>query len=118
LFEVAFAEQDQDALERETKWEKSNGGGWYFIDEEASAAVTAGKLGEAEELYHQAYETAERANLPEAADEVLIDQALTEFSFGLPAASRATLRRVRKLDTDSSDVAMLLARLGDTTVAE
>ena len=118
LFEVAFAEQDQDALQRETKWEKSNGGGWYFVDEEASAMVTAGKLREAEELYHQAYETAERANLPEAADEVLIDQALTEFSFGLPAASRATLRRVRKLDTDSSDVAMLLARLGDTTVAE
>ena len=118
LFEVAFAEQDQNALEREIKWGKDNSGGWYFIDEEATAMATAGRLREAEELYRQASDTAEHTNLPEAADEILLDQAETEFTFGLTAASRATLHRIHKLDPDSPDVATLLVDLGDTSFAQ
>ena len=117
LFEIAFAEQDQSALSREIQWSE-NHVDYYLIDIRACAAAALGKYKESEELFRRSYETAIRDNLPETADDILLDQAIMEFWLGLPAASRATLGRIRKPDLDSSDLAILRARLGDPSVAE
>jgi len=114
LFETAFAEHDQSALAREIKWSQDRGDDWYFIDDWALAEASLGKYREAEGLFRKSYEIAERENLHEAADDVLLDNAMMEFDFGLPAVSRATLGRLRKLDPDSPDLAILHAKLGNS----
>jgi len=118
LFQIAFAENDRDAQSREVKWGESNNGGWLFADMEAEAAATAGEYRKAEELFRGAYQIAERENLPEAAGDILEDQAQAEFELGLPSASRATLGRIRTPDPTAPDFAILRAELGDASPAE
>ncbi len=118
LFEIAFAEHDQGALSREIEWTENRESDWYFLDDRASAAAAIGKYAEAEKLYHHSSETAERQSLPEAADGIALDQATMKLEFGLPDASRATLRRIHNPDSDSSDLVILRAKLGDPSSAE
>ncbi|MGA3212255.1 MAG: winged helix-turn-helix domain-containing protein [Terriglobales bacterium] len=113
LFEVAFAEHDQKALSREIKWGQDHGDDWYFVYDWAFAEASLGKYGEAEDLFRKSYEIAERDNLPEVADGVLLDRASMEFHFGFPDVSRATLGRLHKPDPDSPDFAFLSAMMGD-----
>lgn len=118
LFQIAFAENDQDALSREIKWGENHNGGWYFLDIQAEAAATTGEYSKSEELFRRAYETADRENLTEAAGDILLDQAQMEFEFGLPSASRDTLSRLRNHATTSPDLAILHAELGNASFAE
>jgi len=118
LLQIAFAENDQDALSREIKWGESNNGGWYFLDIQAEAAATAGEYSKSEELFRKASETAEREDLSEAADDILLDQAQMEFEFGLPSTSRDTLSRLQNRGATSLDLAILRVQLGDPSVAE
>jgi tetratricopeptide (TPR) repeat protein len=118
LLDIAFFEHDQSALSREIKWGEEHKDDWYFIDDRASASAALGRYREAEKLFHHSSETAERKDLPEAADAVLLDQAVMELEFGLPAACRATLNRIRRPDASSPDFAILRAKLGDPSSAE
>ena len=118
LFEIAFAEQDESTLSREIQWSENHEEDYYLLDIRACAAAALGKYRESEELFRRSYESAIHDNLPETADDILLDQAIMEFDFGLLAASRATLGRIRKPDPNSSDLAILRARLGDPSVAE
>jgi DNA-binding winged helix-turn-helix (wHTH) protein/tetratricopeptide (TPR) repeat protein len=118
LFEIAFAEHDQGTLSREIEWTENRESDWYFLDDRASAAAAIGKYAQAEKLFHHSSETAERQSLPEAADGIVLDQATMELEFGLPDASRATLRRIHDPDSDSSDLVILRAKLGDPSSAE
>jgi tetratricopeptide (TPR) repeat protein len=121
LFEIALAEQDQNTVARETLWFETHEDGstvWYFPSFRGGAAATGGRYKQARELFQSAYESAERVNLPETADKILIDQALVELKSGLLAASRATLGRIHTPDTDTPDFAQLRAELGDTSSAE
>lgn len=121
LFEIALAEQDKQVLARETEWFDAHEDGstvWYYPSLRGDAAATAGKLKRAEALYNSAHEAARRANLPEAADAILINQALAEFRLGLPAAARATLARVQQIGSGSLDFAAAQAEVGDLSFAE
>jgi DNA-binding winged helix-turn-helix (wHTH) protein/tetratricopeptide (TPR) repeat protein len=118
LLQIAFAENDRDALSREIKWGEGHNGGWYFLAIQADAAATAGGYRRAEELLRDAVEVAERDNLSEAANDILLDQAQMEYELGLQASSRATLSRVRNPEMDSPDLAILRVELGDTSFAE
>jgi DNA-binding winged helix-turn-helix (wHTH) protein/Flp pilus assembly protein TadD len=76
LFEIALAEQDQGTLASATQWFETHEDGftvWYFPSFRGRAAATAGKYRQAQELFQRAYENAERANLPETADKILIE---------------------------------------------
>jgi tetratricopeptide (TPR) repeat protein len=105
-------------LSRETRWAENNDGGWYFLDIQAEAAAAAGEYSNSEGLFRKASEAAQREGLPEAADDVLLDQAQMEFEFGLPATSRDTLSRLRNHGATSLDLAILRVQLGDTSVAQ
>jgi len=118
LFEIAFAEHDQSALSQEIQWSENHEDDYYLMDVRACAAAALGKHREAEELFRSSYLAAVHDNLPETADDILLDQAVMEFWLGLPAASRATLGRIHKSDLDSSDFVILRARLGESSAAE
>jgi tetratricopeptide (TPR) repeat protein len=118
LFETALLQQDQSALSREVAWSRGKEVEWQFLDLQALAAAKEGRLKHAEELFGAAYDTAQREGLPEAADDILLDQAQVEFEFGLPAASRDTLSRLRNHGATSLDLAILRAQLGDASVAQ
>jgi DNA-binding winged helix-turn-helix (wHTH) protein/tetratricopeptide (TPR) repeat protein len=118
LFTIAVAERDQSTLARETRWSEDHANDYFFMALRAEAAATLGKYREAEKLFQRAYEAAAQANLPEAADDILLDQAMIEFYLGRPAASRATLSRMTKPEPDSSDLAILRAQWGDLSSAE
>jgi DNA-binding winged helix-turn-helix (wHTH) protein/tetratricopeptide (TPR) repeat protein len=119
LFEIAFAENDPNALAREIDWSKKyNGAGWFLADLQASAASATGEYKKAADLYRSAMETAEQDKLPETEGDILLDQAQAEWELGLRALARATLSRVRYSDPNSPDLAILQAELGDASAAE
>jgi DNA-binding winged helix-turn-helix (wHTH) protein/tetratricopeptide (TPR) repeat protein len=121
LFEIALAEHDQNALAQETQWFETHEDGTtvsYFPSFRGGAAATEGRYRQARDLFQGAYENAERVNLPETADKILIDEALVELKVGLPAASRATLDRIHPSDAGTPDDAQLRAELGDTSAAQ
>lgn len=122
LYEIAFAEQDRAALDRESAWNKTHNDDWYLKYTEGESAAFGGRLGEMERSLHEAEEIALRGSLPETAFDVAIDRAFFELEFGLPGMAKATLGRVEQLAgqvgesaQDSSDLALLRAELGDAT---
>jgi DNA-binding winged helix-turn-helix (wHTH) protein/predicted Zn-dependent protease len=121
LYQIAVAEHDADARSREVKWATDHSEGWYgffFADLQAEEYASEGKYREAESAVRRGVEIAERDNLQESEDDILLDQAFVEFSLGQAAAARATLNRVRKLDPDAPDYPILQAELGNGASAE
>ncbi|HEY1766849.1 MAG TPA: winged helix-turn-helix domain-containing protein, partial [Terracidiphilus sp.] len=121
LYQIAAAVQEPHALAQETQWAASHGSewyGWYFFFLRAEGAAAAGRRKKAAELFHSAWETAERENLPEAADHILLYQASIELSFGLPEAARGTLSRAHNPNPDMADAALVRAELGDRSSAQ
>jgi DNA-binding winged helix-turn-helix (wHTH) protein/tetratricopeptide (TPR) repeat protein len=121
LYQIAIAEHDAGAHTREAKWAADHSQGWYgvfFADVQAEEYAFMGKYRESERAFRNAWDTAERQKMPESADDILLDEAFVEFSFGQTAAAHATLARVRKLDPDAPDAPELQAQLGNTSLAE
>jgi DNA-binding winged helix-turn-helix (wHTH) protein/tetratricopeptide (TPR) repeat protein len=121
LYQIAAAAREPNTLAQETLWaanHESEWYGWYFLFLRAEAAAAAGRHKKAEDLFHSAWETAERENLPEAADQILLRQASIELSFGLPAAARGTLSRAHNPNPDLADAAVVRAELGDRSLAQ
>ena len=100
LFEIAFVEHDRAAMSREVAWSAGRPSEWVSLYNQAFAAATEGKYKRSEELFRAACNVAQRENLTEAEDEMLIDQATMEFELGLPDAARATLKRVKQSGVD------------------
>jgi DNA-binding winged helix-turn-helix (wHTH) protein/predicted Zn-dependent protease len=116
LFLIALARQDRTAMARETNWFDTQEDGtrvWYFPSFRGDAAALDGRYRQALKLWENAYQSALRAHLPETADAILIDQAMTQMQLGLPAAARVTLRRVRAPGERYQDVVRLQAALGE-----
>ncbi|HUA91515.1 MAG TPA: winged helix-turn-helix domain-containing protein [Terracidiphilus sp.] len=121
LFEIAAANRNANALAQEMQWAANNSNGWYgwyFLFLRGEAAAAAGKHKQADDLFRNAWEVAERQRLEEAADHILIYQATVELGFGLPAHSRVTLSHTRNADFHSPDFAIARAQLGDSSLAE
>jgi eukaryotic-like serine/threonine-protein kinase len=120
LYEMAAISGDARALAAETQWAANHDTGWYrwyFPFLRAEAAACAGKRAQADNLFHIAWEAAKHENLPEAADHILIFQAMVERVYGLPAAARSSLSRLHDANVDSTDLAVERAELGDLAAA-
>jgi DNA-binding winged helix-turn-helix (wHTH) protein/tetratricopeptide (TPR) repeat protein len=121
LFKLALIGRDEAALARETAALDAHDDGTMVTFDpsmRSGAAAAQGRFGEAERLYRRAYDNARRANLPEAANVVLMDEARAELELGYPAAARETLRLAGNWRTDTPDAAELHAQTGDAAVAE
>jgi DNA-binding winged helix-turn-helix (wHTH) protein/tetratricopeptide (TPR) repeat protein len=120
LFEVAAMSHDANALAQEAHWAAAHNNGWYgwyYYFLQGNAAAGAGKQHLAEQLFHSAWEAAQRENLEEAASDVLVYQAAVEMAFDMPAAARTTLAIMGNKNPDSPDLAMVEAQLGDLSPA-
>jgi tetratricopeptide (TPR) repeat protein len=121
LFELALIQRDEASLATETAWFDAHDDGmtvWYYPSFRGGAAAAMGQFAEAERLYRRGYDNARRANLPEAANGILIDEARAELELGYPTAARATLRQVANWQTNDPDQAELRAQIGDASFAE
>jgi DNA-binding winged helix-turn-helix (wHTH) protein/tetratricopeptide (TPR) repeat protein len=121
LYEMAVVARDAQATAAETQWAAANNSGWYgwyFLFLQAGEAATAGRHAQAEGLFRGAWQAAERENLDEAADDILVYEASIELNLGLPEAARSALDRVHNQKADSADLAIVRARLGDLSAAE
>jgi DNA-binding winged helix-turn-helix (wHTH) protein/tetratricopeptide (TPR) repeat protein len=118
LFETALLEHDQAAANREIGWSEGKEGEWNFLDLQALAAAKDGRYKRAEELFRTAYDAAISENLPEKADDILIDEASADFDCGMTADARAALKRVSLRQPESPAAALVQAELGDAPSAE
>jgi DNA-binding winged helix-turn-helix (wHTH) protein/tetratricopeptide (TPR) repeat protein len=121
FFELALIQRDEAEQAKETEWFEAHDDGttvMYYPSMRGGAAAAQGRLAEAERLYRRAYDNARRANLPEAANGILVDEARAELELGYPAAARDTLRQLGRWQTNYPDQAELHAETGDVSVAE
>jgi len=121
LYEIAMAQHDAAATTRETQWATIHSDAWYSWDFpilQAGAAAAAGRYKAAVELYRRANEAALHENLAESARDILVAEAKAQLELGLPAAARATLSRLPSDESDTEEIAVLRAQLGDVAYAE
>jgi len=121
LFEIAFAQQDVGAIARENLWFDAHEDGstvWYYPAFRGEAAASAGSMKHAEDLFRTAHDAADRSNLGEAADRILLSQALTESKLGLSEAARSTLAHLHEFGSTSPEGAIAKAELGDTAAGD
>ena len=121
LFNIAMAQRDYAALARETAWFDAHEDGatvWYYPGFRGGAAAAMGEYADAEELFRRAYDSAQRANLPEAANSILIEEARAELGLGHAAEARATLQRIGEWKSDLPDLAELHVALHNSGFAE
>jgi tetratricopeptide (TPR) repeat protein len=121
LFEIAVYEQDSVALSDEAQWATAHSTGWYgwfYPYSEAEAKSMTGNFRQAEALFHTAYEIAKEQRASESADDLLMVEARMELDFGFPALAKSTLQRIENQNPDVPDLAVLYARLGDTSAAQ
>jgi pentatricopeptide repeat protein len=117
LFEAALDSHDPDALGRETKWGEAHGS-WFFLYVRAKAEASVGKIRQSGASFEKSREIAQRENLGETSDDILIDQAQTEYDLGMTGTARATLARITNSYPDAADLALLHAKLGDSSYAK
>jgi DNA-binding winged helix-turn-helix (wHTH) protein/tetratricopeptide (TPR) repeat protein len=118
LFELAFIDHDQAAMAHEIAWSQGRPSAWYSLQFQALAAASQGRYRLAEELFHTAYNVAQREHLAEAADEILVKQASMELDSGWPQTARTTLKRISSQNNDNPEFAWNQARFGDIAFAE
>src|SRR5271170_457522 len=118
LFELAFIGHDQAAMAHEIAWSQGRPSAWYSLQFQALAAASQGRYRLAEELFHTAYNVAQREHLAEASDDILVKQASMELDSGWPQTARTTLKRISSQNNDNPEFAWNHARFGDIGFAE
>jgi DNA-binding winged helix-turn-helix (wHTH) protein/tetratricopeptide (TPR) repeat protein len=121
LYEIAVIQQDAAAIERETRWAAEHSDSWYtwyFPYMQAAAAMREGRPREAEALFRQSSEGAERLQLLESLKDIAVDEATMELQLDRRDAARATLGRIGGSMPDSAELALEKAGFGDEAYAE
>jgi eukaryotic-like serine/threonine-protein kinase len=117
LYEVAVAEADETAMQRELAWFEGNPMESWVVMDQASQAMALGHLRRSRELFEQARTLALKQDLKEFAGSIAGDQAGAEADLGNAAEARRLVESSLHLMPDSPDVkasaALALARSGD-----
>jgi len=117
LYEVAVAEADETAMQRELTWFKGNPMESWVVMNQAENAMAQGHLRRSRELFEQSRALALKQDLKEFANEIMGDQAGAEADFGNAAEARRLAESSLHLMPDSPDLkasaALALARSGD-----
>jgi DNA-binding winged helix-turn-helix (wHTH) protein/tetratricopeptide (TPR) repeat protein len=118
LFKIALLQQDHAAMARQVAEIQGKPGQWNLLDLQALASAKEGKYQNAEKLFRAAYAAAMSENLPEKADDILIDEASAEVDGGMTSAARATLLRVSQRHPENPEALFLHAELDGTAPPE
>ena len=123
LLEIAFAEGDQAAMDREEKWARgTTPGDGYVLYEVALGAMALGQVRRAHALFLDAEAMVLAQELKEFAASIALDEAGAQAEVGTPEGVRAAVARASRMGTFSRDLqvdaAIAEARAGDLTRAE
>ena len=117
LYEVAVAEADETAMQRELTWFKGNPMESWVVMDQASHAMALGHLHRSRELYEQARALALKQDQKEFAGAITGDQAGSEVDLGNAREARKLVESSLHLMPDSPDLkasaALALAKSGD-----
>jgi eukaryotic-like serine/threonine-protein kinase len=99
LFQIAFAQNDQDGQAREVEWDKGKMTESATLDNEAYAAGTGGRIQFAHQLFRAAIEASRRDRLQDFPSSVLMDEAQVDLFAGFLPTARSKAEKV-PLDQD------------------
>jgi DNA-binding winged helix-turn-helix (wHTH) protein len=111
LLEIALAQNDEVAINREVAWSHGREGEWDFLNLQALAAAQQGRYSAATELFQAAYASALAENLPEKANGILIGEASAFFDLGLDTSARDALLQTTENDSAAPEEAYVRAEL-------
>jgi DNA-binding winged helix-turn-helix (wHTH) protein/tetratricopeptide (TPR) repeat protein len=120
LYQIAFAEGDTAAMQRQVEWGIGKPTEHETLMDEASAAATAGRLRDSRELWRRAFAVAQKNGFPDNAAYAVFLEGLMEADFHnfAKAKERATVAMKLEGASVSEDAALILARTGDLSRAE
>ena len=120
LYQIAFAEGDTPAMQRQVEWGIGKPTEDETLMEEASAAATAGRLRDSRELSGRAFAVARKNGFPDNAAAAVVSQGAIEAAFHnfTEAKERATAALALEGANVSDDAALVLAQTGELTRAE
>jgi tetratricopeptide (TPR) repeat protein len=117
LYDVAVAEADETAMQRELTWFKGNTMESWVVMDQATNAMALGHLHRSRELFEYARTLAVKQDLKGFADEIAEDQAVFEADFGNAGEARKLAESSLQLMPYSPDLkasaALALARSGE-----
>ena len=117
LYDVAVAEADETAMQRELNWFKGNPMESWVVMDQATNAMALGHLRRSRELFEHARMLAIKQDLKGFADEIAEDQAVFEADFGNAQEARRLAEFFLHLMPDSPDLKasdpLALARSGE-----
>lgn len=120
-YEAGFGQNDEVAMNRQLQWARGNPQESEALNDSAWAAMYFGRLSDARVIFRKAKDLAVQNKSMELAAGIQLDQALLEADVGLLPAARSVAREVLKLPfegaSEQANVARVLARSGDTTLA-
>jgi len=121
LYEIAFAQRDQAALEREVDWVKANPNA-TILDDEAWGAASLGQMRKSRSLFEQSRQIALKENFKEFASKIALDEAQLQAELGNASAAREAIALAYRLavisPVDRGNVAQILARIGEVDQAQ
>ena len=120
LYQIAFAEGDTPAMQRQVEWGIGKPTEDETLMEEAWAAASAGRLRDSRELLRRAFAVARKNGFPDNAATAVVSQASIEAAFHnfTEAKERATAALALEGANIAGDAALVLAQTGDLTRAE
>jgi DNA-binding winged helix-turn-helix (wHTH) protein/tetratricopeptide (TPR) repeat protein len=120
LYQIAFAEGDSGAMQRQVEWGIGKPTEDQTLMDEALAAATGGRLRDSRELWQRAFAAARKNGFPDNAAAAVVSQGSIEAAFHnfTEAKERATAALALDGANVSDDAALVLARTGDLSRAE
>jgi len=120
-FEVAFAQDDEAAMQKQVQWGHGNPEESEIISDSAWVAMYYGKLSQARVLFRKAEQSALKSDSEELAKDIGLDQAMLEAEVGLLPIARTDVDAVLKQPFESASEqayeARVLARAGNSSLA-
>jgi len=122
LYEIAFAEADQAAMQRELDWSKGKPGEERILYDAAWAATATGRVKLGRSLFQKARDRTLANDFKEYAAATAVDEAQFNAEFGNSAQAQASVALAHRLAEMSeerrAESALPLARAGDSARAE
>jgi DNA-binding winged helix-turn-helix (wHTH) protein/tetratricopeptide (TPR) repeat protein len=120
LYQIAFAEGDSAAMQRQVDWGAGKPTEDETLMDEALAAATTGRLHDSRELFHRAFSVASKDGHPDNAGAAVVSQASVETMFEILGAAKERVAAAMAVEGAqvSEDAALVLARSGDLARAE
>ncbi len=120
-FQVSFSQNDEPGMQRQLQWARRNPEEGELLNDAALIAIYRGRMREAQQLFSQATQAAQRNNFVEMATDIEVRKAVFEADFGYPAEAREdalhALPAASGNATEQAFAALALARAGENTQA-